>query len=51
MAETGVDTTDVDFHVVTNTIPTVMDNSAVEGFEEWVWDEKLFLKLEVTGSF
>ena len=51
LAEAGIDdTTDPDFDRVTNSIPTVMDLSSTPGFEEWVWDEQLFLNLEVTEN-
>ncbi|RKX43472.1 MAG: hypothetical protein DRP64_08135, partial [Verrucomicrobia bacterium] len=50
LAEAGIDSTDPDFDMVTNSIPTVFDYSAVPGFEDWVWDEKLFLNLEITEN-
>jgi len=50
LAEAGIDTTDPDFDMVTNSIPTVFDYSAVPGYEDWVWDEQLFLNLEITEN-
>ncbi len=50
--ETGTNTTDLAFDVVTNTIPTVMDLSGEPyNLSEWVWDETLFLNLEITENF
>lgn len=50
LGEAGVNPVDSAINEVTVTIPTIMDYSAIPGFEAWIWDETLFLNLEVTEN-
>ncbi|MEN8256017.1 MAG: hypothetical protein ABFR33_11175 [Verrucomicrobiota bacterium] len=48
MGESETSAINSEIEEVTVTIPTIVDLSTNVGFEAWVWDERLFLNLEVT---